>query len=246
MNPADQIGKVHLAVTLKNANGTTTTEFTNQKILLSPANAATGGIDELGGIRIIGPWTQPNTAKAVRGETGSGDTPSINPNTSFDHDLSLIGDLETAVTVGGVAKHSVEDFSTQLPVGPDLTQTPGRAGGQYVTYKFQRTPVSKFDIDFTGSIAGLWVSLPGVSTSDENDWLDMSQSYQGTGAPGQNGSNGCALAGTVQLNTSGNQRVTCTFGTLSSSSVTDNYILVRLKFTAGQELTELVFREASN
>ncbi len=246
MNPTDSIGEVHLALTLKNTNGTVTTEFPGQKILLSPSSAAIDGIDELGGIRVIGLGSQPNSGKAIRGETGSGDTPSIDPSISLNHDQSLVGDLETAITVGGVLEHSVEDFSTRLPVGPDLSQTPGRAGGQYATYKFQRTPVSKFDIDLTGTVAGLWVSLPGISTSDENNWLDMSQSYAGNGAPGQNGSNGCALAGTLQLNTSGSQRVTCTFGTLSSSNVTNNHILVRLKFTAGQKLTQLVFREASN
>ena len=92
----------------------------------------------------------------------------------------------------------------------------------------------------------MWVSLPGVTTSDENGWVDMTKPYLGTGNPGENGSNGCALAGIVQTGTSGYQRRTCTFGGLSSNSVTDNYILVRLKFVSGQELTQLAFREASN
>ena len=102
---------------------------------------------------------------------------------------------------------------------------------------------------YTGTIAGLWVSLPGStidSTSSLSGWLDMSTAYSGAGIPGANtgaggnGSNGCALGGVAVLNSAQTAKsVTATFGTVSSSSTATNEIYVRIKFTSGQTLTAL-------
>ena len=221
--------------------------MTLKKILLASGNpSSSGNVDEAVGIPVLNLGTDPNGNYAFRVDDDSAlDTPVIADHTAaYDH--SVAPPIRAAINAGGKVGFNVVDYSQDyLPVGPDLASI-GRGTEQFVTYAFQRRPVSKFDIDFTGKVAGMWVSLPGVSTSNQNDWLDMSQAYLGVGNPGANGSNGCALSGTVNLNTAGSQRRTCTFGGLSSNSVAGNYILVRIKFVDEQELTKLVFREASN
>jgi len=93
-----------------------------------------------------------------------------------------------AVVVGsgsqGIIAWSQTNFSTgYLPVGPNLS---GQATTQYFTMKFIRTAVSKFNIKYSGTIAGLWVALPGGSpngtdtyASPTNGWLDVSVTYAG-------------------------------------------------------------------
>jgi hypothetical protein len=118
--------------------------------------------------------------------------------------------------------------------------------------KFVRSVVSKFDIVYSGTIAGMWVSLPGStidSASSLNGWLDMSTAYAGSGVPGLsgNGSNGCALSGTATLNSIVSAKaVTATFGTVSSSSTATNEIYVRIKLTSGQTVTALSLATASH
>jgi hypothetical protein len=141
-----------------------------------------------------------------------------------------------------------------LPAGPNIG--PNRNIAQYFTFKFVRTSTSKFDVQITGTIAGLWVALPGSlidSTSGANGWIDASQIYGGAGVPGSNtgaggnGSDGCALGGVVPLNTAQTaERTTITFGTVSSSSTVDNEIYVRIKLTSGQSVTSLSLQTASN
>ena len=158
-----------------------------------------------------------------------------------------------ATVVASVLKHDQINYSTgYLPVGPNLST--GRTGTQYLTFKFIRTAVSKFDIRYTGNIAGCWVSLPGSvidTSSTANGWMDMTVAYAGAGYPGVtgpgNGSNGCALGGIIAVNTA--QSVysrTCTFGTVSSSSTSTNEIYVRIALTAGQTVTALSLQTASN
>ena len=130
----------------------------------------------------------------------------------------------------------------------------GRSGAQYFTFKFIRTSVSKFDIKWTGTIAGLWVALPGstIDTSSTlNGWLDLSTAYAGAGVPGAgtggNGSNGGALGTVAPLNSAQtNRQITATFGTVSSSSTATNEIYVRIKLTSGQSVTALSVLAASN
>jgi len=181
---------------------------------------------------------------------GSSDNPTLLSTASFNSQTSTLETYD-AVVVGsgsqGIIKHDQTDYSTgYLPAGPDLSS--GRSGSQYFTFKFTRSAVSKFDIQFTGTIAGMWIALPGSSidgTSTINGWVDMSQAYAGAGVPGANiagggnGSNGCALGGVVNLNSSGTQRRTCTFGTVSSSNTTSKEIVVRIKVSSGQSVTAL-------
>jgi hypothetical protein len=235
------------SVTAVNSYNTRTTNFSPNAIVLFKTGTSTN-IDETnipvttvgsgGGsaVRIINP--------------GSGDNPTVLSTASFNSQTSTLETYD-AVVVGngsqGVIKHDQTDYSTgYLPSGPNLSV--GRSGGQYFTFKFTRSAVSKFDIQFTGTVAGVWVALPGSSidgTSTINGWLSMSQAYAGAGVPGANiggggnGSNGCALGGVINLNTSGTQRRTCTFGTVSSSSTTNKEIIVRIKVSSGQSITAL-------
>jgi hypothetical protein len=105
-------------------------------------------------------------------------------------------------------------------------------------------------------VAGLWVALPGSvidSTSTLNGWIDMTQNYAGAGIPGANtgaggnGSNGCASGGAIIPNTAQSNVTkiyTCTFGTVSSSSSTNNEIYVRIYLTSGQSVTALNIQAA--
>lgn len=184
---------------------------------------------------------------------GSTDTASYSANaTAFNSQTSILT-ASDATVVAAVLKHDQTNYSTgYLPVGPDLSS--GRSGSQYFTFKFTRTVVSKFDIKYTGMLAGLWVALPGSSidtSSTLNGWLTLATAYNGSGIPGAgaggNGSNGCAVGGTVPLNAAQtNKRVTATFGTVSSSSTATNEIYVRIKLTAGQTITALSIEAASN
>jgi hypothetical protein len=160
-----------------------------------------------------------------------------------------------ATVVANILKHDQTNYSTgYLPAGPNLSS--GRTGTQYFTFKVVRTSVSKFDVGWSGNIAGLWVALPGSvidSTSTANGWLDMSVSYAGAGVPGANvaaggnGSNGSALGGPAPINTiQTNKFITATFGTVSSSSTAMNEIYIRIGLTSGQSVTALSLQAASH
>ena len=184
---------------------------------------------------------------------GAADTPAYTANaTAFNSQSSVLA-LHDATVVGSVLKHDQTDYSTgYLPIGPNLST--GRTGSQYFTFKFIRSVVSKFDIKWTGTLAGLWVALPGSAidtASTANGWVDASAAYNGAGIPGAgtggNGSNGCAVGGVAPLNTAQtNKRVTATFGTASSSTTPTNEIYVRIKLSAGQSLTAISIEAASN
>ena len=183
---------------------------------------------------------------------GSTDTPAYTgTETAFNSQTSSLTTSDATI-VAGVLKNDKTNYSTgYLPPGPNLSS---QASTQYFTFKFVRTSVSKFNIEYTGTIAGLYVALPGslIDTSSSlNGWLDMSVAYAGSGYPGANsggnGSNGCALGGTAVLNSSvTNGSYTCTFGTVSSSSTSTNEIYVRVKLTTGQSVTALSLQTASN
>ena len=184
---------------------------------------------------------------------GSTDTPSYTGSeAAFNSQSSTLQTYDSTV-VANILKHDQTNYSTgYLPVGPNLSS--GRSGSQYFTFKIVRTSVSKFDVKWTGNIAGLWVALPGStidSTSTANGWIDMSVAYAGAGVPGAgvggNGSNGCALGGVAPLNSAQtNKSVTATFGTVSSSSTATNEIYIRVKLTSGQSVTALSLQTASN
>jgi hypothetical protein len=191
------------------------------------------------GARIINPGSTDNPTQSASATLFNSNTATL---LSYD-----------ATIVAANCKHDQTNYSVgYLPVGPNLSS--GRSSAQYFTFKFVRTSVSKFDIRFTGQVAGMWIALPGSSidttASPNNGWLDMSiaaitSGVPGTGAGG-NGSAGCALGGTVTLNSQGTQSKTCTFGTVSSSSSATNEIYVRIKLTSGQGVTALAILGASN
>jgi len=184
---------------------------------------------------------------------GTTDTPTYSAGASLFNSQSSTLTANDATIVAATLKHDQTNYATgYLPAGPNLST--GRTGNQYFTFRFVRTSVSKFNIKFTGTIAGLWVALPGstIDTSSTlNGWLDMSVAYAGSGVPGAgsggNGSNGCALGGVVTLNSAQTAHSkTCTFGTVSSSSTGTNEIYVRIKLTSGQTVTALSLETASN
>ena len=186
---------------------------------------------------------------------GSADTPSHSASATAFNSTSSTLQTYDATVVAAVLKHDQTNYATgYLPPGPNLSS--GRTGSQYFTFKFTRTVVSKFDVTWTGTIAGLWVSLPGStidSTSSLNGWLDLSTAYAGAGVPGANtgaggnGSNGASLGGVAPLNSAQtNKSVTATFGTVSSSSTATNEIYVRIKLTSGQTVSALSLKAASN
>jgi hypothetical protein len=184
---------------------------------------------------------------------GSADTPTYSASATAFNSTSSTLQTYDATVVAAVLKHDQVNYSTgYLPVGPNLSS--GRSGSQYFTFAFVRTAVSKFDIRYTGTIAGLWVALPGstIDTSSTlNGWIDMGTAYAGSGVPGAgvggNGSNGCALGGLAVFGSAQtNKSVTCTFGTVSSSSTATNEMYIRVKLTSGQTVSALSIQAASN
>jgi len=186
---------------------------------------------------------------------GSTDTPTFSASaTVFNSETSTLETYDSTV-VADVLSHDETDYTSgYLPVGPDLSA--GRSGTQYFTFKFVRTSVSKFDVKFSGTIAGAWVAVPGStidSASSLNGWVELTTAYAGSGVPGANtgaggnGSDGCALGGTITTGSSvSNESTTATFGTVSSSSTSTNEIYVRIALTSGQSITALSLESASN
>jgi hypothetical protein len=183
---------------------------------------------------------------------GSTNTPAISASAALFNSQS--GTLQTydAKIVSGTLKNDTTNYSSgYLPVGPDFSS---HGAAQYFTFRFVRTSVSKFDIKWTGTLAGLWIALPGSTfdtSSTINGWLDLSIPYAGAGVPGAgvggNGSNGASLGGTAPVGAAQtNKRITATFGTVSSSSTSTNEIYVRIRLNTGQSITALSLETASN
>jgi len=177
---------------------------------------------------------------------GTTDTPAYSAGASLFNSQTSTLTANDATIVASTLKHDQINYSTSyLPAGPNLST--GRTGAQYFTFRFVRTSVSKFDIQFTGTIAGMWVALPGsaidTAASATNGWIDMSIAYGGSGVP----TSGASVGGVVTLNSAVTaHRKTCTFGTVSSSSTATNEIYVRIKLTSGQTVTALTLQTASN
>jgi hypothetical protein len=243
-----------LAVNNSYATGTLTLTSALANIVLYKSGTATA-IDE-GNIVVTAVGTGSGNAYRII-NPGTGNTPPYTGNaTAFNSQSSTLETYDATVVgsgVQGVLKHDQTNYSAgYLPAGPNLSV--GRSGTQYFTFEFVRTTVSKFDITYAGNVAGMWVALPGSvidSSSGANGWIDMSQAYAGSGYPGVNspgnGSDGCSLGGVVQLNTTvASTSKTCTFGTVSSSSTATNEIYIRVALTAGQSVTGLSLKAASN
>ncbi len=222
----------------KNVNGASAAANMATTVILVKNGSASGRIDE-NSITVTGLGSSPNANNAVRVAYASGGDKPTGNSTAWDSTAAL--PTYEATVVGGVMKNDQTNYSTGfLPAGPDLST--GRNGAQYATYKFQRSALSAFKLAITGTYAGVWIKLPGISDAQPNGggWWDMFQSYTGAGIPGSGADTnaGCAL-GTVMNGASGTFQGT--FGTASSTNSTSNAIEVRVRLNAGQSVTALSF-----
>jgi hypothetical protein len=228
-----------LTAVAKNVNGSSTaTNLTSNIVLVKRGVAAASKVDELS-IPVSGLGSSPNANNAIRVSKGTGNTPNAST-VAWDATAALAA--HEAAVVGGILKADQTNYSTgYLPVGPNLS---GRDAVQYVTFSFARTALSQFKINVTGTYAGCWIALPGVSTAQPNSlggvWWNGFAPYDGAGIPGEAGDTvaGCA-SGTVMSGATGSFQMT--FGTASSTSATGNEILVRFRLNAGQAITALSF-----
>ena len=197
-------------------------------------------------VPVINVGAKPNNANDNAGRIimSDGDTPIddmsslLTPNWNSS---SVLTDYD-AVVIGGILKYDLTDYSTYLPVGPNLsTRTATR---QYITFMFRRYAASQFKIRVRGTYSGCWVKLPNLSNIPHslNGWWDMFSAYSNAGVPGRdNNGPGCALASPM---TGTDIDAVCTFGTETSSNSTNNLILVRFKLFSGQKITGLSFEGA--
>jgi len=185
--------------------------------------------------------TNPDGGTAADNPAYTGSETAFNSQTS----TLLVTD---ATVVAAKLQYDVTNYSTgYYPVGPNLSS--GRSATQYFTFKFATAALSSFFIHYTGTIAGLWIALPGVTeptyASTTNGWLNAAVAYAGSGVPGTgsggNGSAGCAVGGTATLNSNGTYSVNVTFGSVntSTSGNKSNEVYVRVKLTSAQSLTAL-------
>lgn len=210
-------------------------------------NASGGNLNVWSGTGGVSDTAMPakaGTATRVVLGTNNVDTPSSLTNTAWSANASLAGATNyEAATVGGVARSDQTNYSTgYLPVGPDYSAKPTT---QYVTYRFAQAALSSITVNITGSYAGMWVALPGVSDSNAISpnakggvWWDAKALYSGSGVPGKTNDTaaGCAN-GTAATGTTG--ATVITFGSQSSSNSTSNYVYVRVKLTAGQSISAI-------
>jgi len=194
--------------------------------------------------------------RIVNPDGGAGsDTPAYTGSeATFNSQTSVLLNTDATV-VAAKLQYDVTNYSSgsYWPYGPNLSS--GRSATQYFTFKWTKAAVSKFNITYSGTIAGLWVALPGsvidTTAAPTNGWINMATAYAGSGVPGTgtggNGSNGCSTGGAAVLNslvTGGSY--TCTFGTASSTNSTGNEIYIRVKLTSGQSLTALSIANPTN
>jgi hypothetical protein len=191
----------------------------------------------------------PSTFRITNPDGGTAaDNPSYTGSeTAFNSQTSALL-ITDATVVAAKLQYDVTNYSTgYYPVGPNLSS--GRSATQYFTFKFATAALSSFFIHYTGTIAGLWIALPGVTeptyASTTNGWLNAAVAYAGSGVPGTgsggNGSAGCAVGGTATLNSNGTYSVNVTFGSVntSTSGNKSNEVYVRVKLTSAQSLTAL-------
>ncbi len=226
----------------RNVNGASGATNLASTVILVKRGSAGAKIDELS-FPVSGLGSSPNNNNATRVTlAANGDQPtgavtawnSANAIAAYD-----------AVVAGGVLAHNQINYLTgYLPVGPNYST--GRSAPQYITLSFNRQAVSQFKINITGTYAGVWIKLPGVSDNSTispnatNGWWDATTAYGGAGVPG-NASDptaGCA-SGAVMGGASG--AYTITFGPQTSTNANGNTILVRIRLNAGQSISALSF-----
>lgn len=230
----------NITLTANNPNGSGNGTSTGNLLVLS----GTGSIKDA---TVNGPAGN-DTANRVY-FSGTGDTPNSLANAAWNSatDLSGTGYKHEAAIVGGVLRGDQTNYSTgYLPAGnPDYS---GKDAAQYVTYSIKQGSKSSISVTVTGTYAGVWVALPGVSNNATKSpaalggaWWDGMALYSGAGVPGRSGDTTAGAAnGTLPART-GTQTFVLTFGTESSSNATNQEILVRFKLNAGQAITALSF-----
>lgn len=221
----------------KNVNGSGSAFLASTLVLVKRGVAPANKVDEMS-IPVTGMGSTPNGNNAVSVVLGGGDTPTGAP-TPWNVTAAL--PTYSASVVAGVLKHDQIDYTAYLPSGPNYSV--GRSAAQYRTFSFNRAFRSTFKIAITGSYAGCWIKLPGVSDATPNapnGWWNAFAAYDGAGVPGEVGDPvaGCALGSVM---TGGSGTFTITFGTQSSTNATDNEILIRFRLNAGQQVTALGF-----
>ena len=191
----------------------------------------------------------PSTFRITNPDTGTAaDNPAYTGSESAFNSATSTLYATDATCVAAKLQYDVTNYSSgYLPVGPNLSS--GRSASQYFTFKFAIAATSNFSIHYVGTIAGLWVAIPGVTepayASPTNGWLNCAVAYGGAGIPGTgtgaNGVNGVGNAGTATLNSNGTYTAPVTFGGINTSSSGNkgNEIYVRVKLTSGQSLTSL-------
>jgi hypothetical protein len=226
-------GKITVAGTNPNGTGTGATHSTN--LLVSSGST---GVNEPN-------ITGPATTSRVYLTSGTGDTPASLTNSAWDseQDLSTAGYLHEAVIAGGVLRKDVTNYSTgYLPAGgPDYST---KDATQYITWKFALGSKSSVAVSITGTYAGMWVALPGVSddsgispNAEGGAWWNAFTLYNGAGVPGRTGQNAGCANGAAATGTTGTTNIT--FGTQSSSNSTNNEVIIRLKLTGSQSITAI-------
>jgi hypothetical protein len=240
-------------VTFNNSYGTGTSSAIGPGVTVLYKTGTTTQIEETA---ITNSYTGGSAAyRIVNPDAGTAaDTPAYTGSEATFNSQTGTFYATDATVVASVLKYDTTNYSTgYLPVGPNLS-TRG-AGAQYFTFKFVKSAVSKFNISYSGTIAGLWVALPGstidTTAAPTNGWINMATAYAGSGVPGTgtggNGSSGCSTGGAAVLNSLvSNGSYTCTFGTASSTNSTGNEIYVRVKLTSGQSLTALSIANPTN
>ena len=234
INVHDRAAKLNLAATNPNGSGNA-----NSSTNLIVATGTLSGVKE-------DAITGPGTTKRVAYSFG-GDTPASTTTTTWNSSTSLIsaGMQHEAAIVGGVIRNDLTNYSGgYLPAGPNYSS---KLATQYITFSIKAAAKSSVTVTITGTYAGVWVALPGVSNTTKSPealngvWWNGMALYSGAGVPGRTGDTaaGCAN-GTLPAGT-GSQTYTLTFGTESSSNATNNEILVRFKLTAGQAISAISF-----
>lgn len=239
VNPTNVHNSGQLSITGTNVAGTGSGATPSGIILVK--NGTTTRVDEMS-IPISGLGSSPNNNNGVRVGQATGNTPVLAAN-SWVSSASI--NTWDATVVAGALRQDTTNYSTgYFPAGPNLS---GQDAAQYVTFSFNRTALSQFRIVVTGTYAGVWIGLPGVSDNSGvspnaigGAWWNAFVAYAGAGVPGGVGDTpaGCA-SGTVMNGGSGTFQIT--FGTASSTSATGNQILVRIRLNAGQSITALSF-----
>jgi hypothetical protein len=245
LNATNVFAKGQVTGSATNPNGTGTSTFGPTILVMN--GTAGSGVYELN-VPVTIPANGGPSSNATRITMSNGNNPSDAVTlTSSPWTSSSAINAWDATVVAGLLQNDLNNYTTYLPAGPNLSS---HDATQYVTFLFQRTAVSKFNITVTGSYAGMWVQMPGLTTqytATANGWYNMFAPYNGSGQPGDtngaNGSLGCALAGNA---TGGSGSFTCTFGTLSSTNSANNIILVRFALTANQSISALSFVQSTN